>query len=535
MPTRYVLLIGVFLLALFFNFYNLAGVPAEMESDHAENVLDVNDVMNGARPIFFERNAGREPLAFYATASLVAVTQRPLDFMALKLVSAAAGLLLVAVVFLLTRELFEFDVALTAAALVAIGKWPVSLARLGLGFVFVPLAVALTVYFLIRALKTGQRNDFLATGFCLGLGLYGSDAFRFSPLLVLTFLVLWYFLERRRVRLFPYLRHILLMFVLALIVALPLVRYAIEQPTAYWFHTLTRLGAGGQPSAGIPVITFAGNLFKAVLMFNWAGDGSWLVNVPGDPALDPIIGSLFLLGLAFALYRLLRLREKAYLFVLVGLLMTLVPSALSLADPAENPSSILASGAIPFAFILAAVPVVWAARVIDQSMRITGRGRAAAVGFVVLVIAFAFRANYLRYFVDFDSVYRQASWNSSEIAGAIRGFDRSIGDAEHAWLIAYAYWVDARNVGINMGQPGWQQTLPNADAAQSVPPDAANKLYILHSADRDNLAHLQQLFPQGQPRLFHARTPGHDFVLFYVPGTGAQSELFSSQYFDQGN
>jgi hypothetical protein len=75
-----------------------------------------------------------------------------------------------------------------------------------------------------------------------------------------------------------------------------------------------------------------------------------------------------------------------------------------------------------------------------------------------------------------------------------------------------------------MGQIGWEQTLPNVEAARAHTRDAANKLYVLNPDDVDHLAGLQELLPNGQLRVFRARTPGHDFVLWYVPGTIAPDE-----------
>ncbi len=528
-PMRGVLLIGVALLAFFFYFHNLDRVPAEMTSDHAENILDITDVLAGARPIYFEHNAGREPLDFYATAAFVALTNHPLDFGALKWVSAAFGVLLVLATFLLARELFGFDLALVAAALVAVGKWPVALARQGLAYPLAPLLLALTVYFLVRALKYQRRNDFLLTGFWLGWGLYGFDAFRIVPVFVAAILFGAYLFGdiRRRVALGSYVRNSILVFALALVVALPLVRYALDRPTTFWYQTLTRLGGGEPPLTGNPAILLAENLGGAALMLNWTGDLAWPSNVPGDPALDYVTGGLFVLGVAYALYRTLRFREKVYAFVLLGWIGMLLPSALSLAVPGENPSLVEAGGAIPFVFMLAALPVVWTVRAIAQSDGRVFRGRVAAAGLLALLLAVAARANFNRYFVDYAQTYRQSAWNSSEIATAIRGFAQSIGDAEHAWMMVYPYWVDARNVGTNLGQTGWAQTLANADAARTLPNDPANRLFVLSAQDRDNLARLETLFANGQPRLFHARTPGHDFVLFYVPGTSAPGDLNS--------
>jgi hypothetical protein len=170
---------------------------------------------------------------------------------------------------------------------------------------------------------------------------------------------------------------------------------------------------------------------------------------------------------------------------------------------------------------------VWTARAIVQSDARVLWGRVAAAGLLALLLAVAARANFNRYFVDYAQTYRQSAWNSSEIATAIRGFAQSVGDAEHAWMMVYPYWVDARNVGTNLGQTGWAQTLANADAARTLPNDPANRLFVLSAQDHDNLARLETLFANGQPRLFHSRTPGHDFVLFYVPGASAPGDLNS--------
>jgi hypothetical protein len=69
-----------------------------------------------------------------------------------------------------------------------------------------------------------------------------------------------------------------------------------------------------------------------------------------------------------------------------------------------------------------------------------------------------------------------------------------------------------------MGQVGWQQAVQNADQALALTQDTATKLYVLNVDDRADLTRLQEIFLNGQARVVHARTPGHDFVLFYVPG-----------------
>lgn len=524
-------LIGVMVIGVVTYYRDLDATPAEMTSDHAEKLLDVNDIVNlGLAPIFFERNTGREPLQFYLTAAFVNLTQHPIDQMALKLITALMGVLVIPFTFLFARELFDDDVALFAALLIALGKWPLTIARMGLRFPFTPVFIAPTMFFLFRALKYGRRNDFLMTGLFLGLGLLGYNAFRLAPVLVVAFVIVWWWARRMS---FQQTRALIvnsaLMFTLALFVVMPLARYMTEKPELVWYRAATRLVGDTQPIPGDPIEVFARNSVKAALMFNWTSDAAWPNTLPSDPALDYVSGGLFLLGVAYALYRLARARENEYAFLLLGIAIMLLPSALSLAFPNENPSVVRAGGAIPFVFIVVALPLAWLMRLWRASLARFQWGRVAIGAVLVVLFALIGRANYMRYFWEFDANYRRASWNSSEVAAVIRSFADSVGDLDHAWILLYPHWIDTRNVAINLHQIDWEHTLPSADAAQSHANDPSNKLYILNPGDQANLARLREIFPDGQQRVFHARAPGHDFIVFYVPGTIAPGELLESK------
>lgn len=512
---RTALLAFILLLGVFFYYHNLDGVPGEMDSDHAEKILDVNDVVtNGLRPIFFERNTGREPLEFYLIAALVEFGRHPIDHMALKLVTATMGILVIPATFLFVSELFAQDLAFLTAALIAISKWPVTIARMGLRFPFTPVFIAPMVYFLFRALKYQRRNDFLMTGFFLGAGLYGYNAFRIAPVLVAAFLMLWSFGRRIEwAALRAYAANTLLIFVFALVIFAPLLRYSVDHPENFWYRVLTRLADEERPVSSNPIETLGSNAINAALMFNWTGDEAWPNSIPGDPALDYVSGGLFLLGVVYAVYQLIRFRERSYAFVLIGLAIMLLPTALSLAFPNENPSNARAGGAIPFVFILVALPLAWLWRSMKQV-----RPGPAAIGVTVVLLTAIAGINYVRYFRDFDQSYREKSWNSDEVAQVIRGFAESVGDYAHVWILLYPHWVDTRNVAINMGRIGWDQTLADVEQAQDHAKDANNKLYVLNPNDAEHLVRLQDIMPNGQLRVFKSRTAGHNFVLWYVPG-----------------
>lgn len=515
-----VMLSGVMLVGIFFYYHDLDGVPAEMTSDHAEKLLDVNDIVNnGLRPIFFERNTGREPIQFYLTAIFVEWTEHPIDHMALKLITAGLGVLVILFTFLFVRELFDDDVALLAALFVAFSKWPVTIARMGLRFPLTPVFIAPLMYFLFRALKYRRRNDFLMTGLVLGIGLNGYNAFRVAPLLVAAFLALWFIFNLRRfdgAQFRYYLANILLLFALMVVAMMPLLRYMTEHPNNFWYRIATRLTNVEQPVPANPVGVLARNVVNASLMFNWTGDEAWPNSIPNDPVLEYVTGALFLLGFVYAIYRLGRYRETAYLYLLVGLGIMLLPSILSLAFPNENPSVVRAGGAIPFVFTIVALPLAWLARAFKQSMVDPTVRRVIVTAVMALIVFISIVNNYLRYFVDFNESYRKLSWNSSEVAAAIRSYEGVV-DLDHTWILLYPHWIDTRNVAINLHSIGWEQTLPSGNDANAQVVDPSAKLYVLNMNDSTNLNELRQIFPAGQMRVFHSPTPGHDFLLFYVP------------------
>ncbi|MBI3913941.1 MAG: hypothetical protein HY327_07125, partial [Chloroflexi bacterium] len=206
----------------------------------------------------------------------------------------------------------------------------------------------------------------------------------------------------------------------------------------------------------------------------------------------------------------------------------LMPSALSIAFPIENPGFARMGGAIPLVFIIAALPLAFLARAIvgaGESLR----ARVAAVlviGAMVLILA---RVNYQRYFVDYDAQYRVSARNEREVAEVVRAFASSVGDVAHAWILLYPHWIDTRNVAINLGDFAWQDhTLAKADDAEPHTRDGGNKLYILNVADNANLQRLQDLFPNGQLRVFKSQTPNHDFNIWYVPGTQPPDEFLGT-------
>ena len=80
-----VLVVLVFLVAVFFRTTRVGEVVPEMFSDHAEKLLDVYDVLQGHSKIFFERNTGREGLQFHLIAWTVKLFGTGISFLSMKI------------------------------------------------------------------------------------------------------------------------------------------------------------------------------------------------------------------------------------------------------------------------------------------------------------------------------------------------------------------------------------------------------------------------------------------------------------------
>jgi hypothetical protein len=511
-------LVLVMVVAVFFRLHQIASVPAEMVSDHAEKLLDVQDVINGEHRIFFPRNTGREPLQFYLAVPFVWLVG--LNHLALKLTAATVSLATVPVVYLIGREISGARYGLIAAALLAVSKWDVAIGRVGLRFPFYPFFTALAFFFLLRALKHGRRNDYLLCGLTTGIGLYGYSPFRAMLLIIAGVLAVKLVFEIRE-GLAALLRAAsggaLILGAIA-VVFIPLARYMVEDPGMFWFRALTRVAAGERSAEVNPVMVLAGNVINGLAMFNWRGDVVWVNTVPHDPLLDYVTGGLFALGLAWCLRSLVKHREPVAAYLLMALLIAMLPSILSIAFPGENPSAVRAGAAGVFAVLIAAMPLHLMARWI-QSESPGGRRALLAGAIVVIVLVMVGQAGYERYFGAYDQQYRQSAINATEISRVIVGFSSSIGSSENVYIKSYPHWVDTRNVAFSIGQPAWNNVLMTGDDLLRHNPPQGNRLYVMHRDDAEGARLLQQRFPEGQLQRKASQVRGREFLVFFVPGS----------------
>jgi hypothetical protein len=521
-----VALLAVTALGAFFRFYLLDAIPAEMTSDHAEKLRDVHDVLHGWRPIFFPRNTGREGLQFYLTSAIIRFTALAEGHHALKVGTAFFGAITVPLTYFLGRELYGKLAGFYAAALIAISHWHVAISRVGLRFPFTAAFTAPALAFLFRALRENRRNDWLAAGLILGIGLHTYTAMRAVPLLfailVLVKVVADVLVVVRSEHAgeasslsISFWRNVVLCSTLALLGFLPLLRYMTEAPHLFWYRTASRAQGALSPSA--LWATFWSNVKNALLMFNYRGDVVPANTIPGSPQLDTVTGALFLLGAAYLLWRGIACRDRRAVYLLASFGALLLPSILSLAYPEENPSAVRAGGAIPVVMLMAALPL--ALMTVGANERRDGRARRLILLLPagLLLLAVALNADW--YFNRYRQQELAASWNATEMGIVARAFAEDGGSLSDVYHVAFPHWVDTRNIGINAGQVTWENAVLDLEDIAYHALDPAPKLYLVHPQDDEAVRRLQQQYPAGHLDRYDSPRPGKDFLVFRVGGS----------------
>lgn len=519
------ILVLVVAMGAFYRLHRIDETPLNPTSDHAEKLLDVTDVLNGSHPVYFERNTGREPAQFYLTAGMIRAFDLPTNFTTLKIGTGLVGALTIPFVYLLAAELAGRSAGLLAAALFAIGTWPVEISRAGLRFPFAVIGSAATLWLLLRWMRTRDRRDALLCGLSTGIGLYGYSPFRLVVLAVIVGLALTLIASRGASAMQRVVGDGLLLGGTAAIVFVPLGRYALEHWEMFWSRASGRLTADDPGKSALGELihqlpTFVENNWNAVLGFNWRGDSTWVNGVHFAPMLDLITGALFLAGLVTILAAVVLRRDARAGFVVAAIPILLLSSTLAVAFPLENPNVAREGPLAPIVFTIAALPLAMLSTRLRNGLG-SWRAYFVAVPAITSLIATAALLSFDQYFHDFDRQARAAVPNTIEIATAIRGAAVVGVSPADAYIIDMPHWLDARNIGIALDDIGWWPA-HSVRVGEPLPAQPADRsmLFILNHNDTERLDEVTRAFPSGHVTVYPAELPSQAFVVVWVPAPG---------------
>lgn len=373
--TNYrILLVVILLIAAILRVYGLNNIsPPGLEHDEVAHWLINQSILEGNHALYYTEAFGHEA-GFHYVQTLFMILLGDNAF-ALRLPSAFSGILLVAVSFALTRRLFGIQTALLSAGLLAILFWPVFYSRLALRAIALPLLSGISAYLWwkawqstsskasmrvgipgsdeakyngsvlsVKQLVTSPIFWFVISGVFAGLSFYTYMASRIVPIFYIAYSIYLLLFHRESLKRNSW--GIIAFFMAYALVALPLASFLLMNQGAE-----ARISEVDQPLRDLLLGEFQPaieNFIAFIGMFGIRGDPLWRQNVAFLPTFEPIIAAFFYIGLFISLWR---WRKPHYLFILLWLLMSAIPSIVTV----DAPSSIRIINALP---VIAVFPVI---------------------------------------------------------------------------------------------------------------------------------------------------------------------------------
>jgi hypothetical protein len=311
-----------------------------------------------------------------------------------------AGIILLCAFYPFARLFYCWPVALAGTTLLAVSRYEIAYTRLVLP------ACTMMVYefviFLLGALAIRGRAayfNYAVMGLLVGLGMYSHTSFRLVPLLLILFWIGWLISARAHLPAIVRAHSLgwLLFLAVAMVTAPPyigLVRADTHAFTERHTSIMPILFNQGSDIASNPGATLRTHAEQLAGYFIGPNEAALPVNPPGTSLLDPVTGTLFLLGLG---YGLLHLRRPYILMLVTWFTLTVVTGGL-LTLTVDGHRFI---GALPTVFLLACLPleVVWRA---VRDWRPPAQGLTVAATLIGLAGAG---------WVNFDTMFNRLSHN----------------------------------------------------------------------------------------------------------------------------
>jgi 4-amino-4-deoxy-L-arabinose transferase-like glycosyltransferase len=511
----WLLLLVVFAIAVFFRLWLQGKVPPGMNFDEAFESLEARRLLTepNYRPIFFTGNWGIPPLEIYLTALAFLVAGE--QMLAIRYVSAVAGIVTIVLLYLLARTLFplpsrdEVDAStqawgdsttvrqflpFVACLVLAVLPWHNAFSREGVEVVLVPLWAILAVLFLWSGFQSRRWWPFLVSGFFFGSAFYTYQAAWVLPGVLVLFIVYKLFQERGFIRCYGW--KLLLLALTAALIFLPLGIFAYHNPGMFVMRTgqVGVFGSGG--GSQTPVASLANNVLKVAGVFvtgGWVADGNKLYIRPPMPLALAVV---LYLGLAVAL---VRFKRAEYALLLIWFVWMWLPSVMS--DDAPNIRRMI--GSTPPMAILIALGIGWlfdAARARTSNLKQWRSIVPAAVGVALGgLLIYTTVWSYQYFFVD---------WGRAKNLYHI--FDVGLVDigkfAAATPRDTHLYYTPADDTTVTHLPVVWQlrdRHLPTFNGRHGVvlaPPGPRGSLYLITAfmGDTWTLPALQKFYPGGR-------------------------------------
>lgn len=350
-----IFLLIILTIAGFFRFWQLEQIPPWLFPDVAMNGNDAWETLkNRDFKVFYHENNGREGLMIWLIALSFLVFG--ISVWSIKIIAAIFGTLTVFGLYLLTKELFHNDknklhVALLSSFFLAISFWHVNFSRIGFRAILLPFVLVFSFYFLFKGFRKKRIVNFIIAGLFFGLGFYTYTSFRMAVLILPFIFIPYWFIYKKENLQKEFFIHTFSFLLIIFLVALPLGIYFLSHPQDF-IGRATPVSIFAKEN---PLKEFAKSLILHLAMFNIYGDPNFRHNFAESPMLSWPIGILFVFGFFYAIYQLIKNRQKnisnfwVLSFLISWWFIMLLPGILTYEG---IPHALRTIGAIPPVFIL---------------------------------------------------------------------------------------------------------------------------------------------------------------------------------------
>ncbi|PIU36850.1 hypothetical protein COT02_03860 [Candidatus Roizmanbacteria bacterium CG07_land_8_20_14_0_80_34_15] len=338
------------IISAFLIFYRLTEIPKNLSFDEVEFTKLALSLSDKPYIAYSQLATGHSTLYFYIL--LVSLKTFGINTFALRLPAAIFGILSIIIFYLILEIIFKKDKILNTYYLILTtlifltSHWFLNFARFSFEATFLLFLELVSIFFLISFWRDKQSQNIflLISGLFSGLSFLSYTPGRIFFLLPLSFLILQ---TLRTLKLYK-----LAYFLIPLIIIItPLTAYLVT-------NNDTRVDQqfflkNKEMTINEKVNGLWKNISSTALMFNIKGDVNGRHNYPNKPALNPILGILFLIGLISITtnYKLFNHRSldedgrTTNYFFLFYFLISLFPALMTY--PWENPNMLRTYTALP--------------------------------------------------------------------------------------------------------------------------------------------------------------------------------------------
>jgi hypothetical protein len=499
----------IMLIAAFFRIYQLDSNPTGIFMDQGFQGFSGLQIAHGewTQPFFLGEPLNAPAYLLYLLAPWFKIF-KPTQFN-LFLFFACTALAAFPLIYWTFRQIAGPRIALITLYLLSVMRWHVNFSRNGFPTIEVPLYMFGTLSFLLYGYRSEKRWPFCVSAVFFALGLYTYQAYKIFPLLVLLYGLYEFLADRAK-----FLRSIRSLGVFTLIFIV------LTSPMIFY---MLKSGVGHREQENIinqvrnahswkPVKEM---IVKTLLMFNREGDYNERHNIPNHRMLDDISGSLFVLGVFYALSR---IQRRKYFYAIVGMFIMSLPCLFSVVPAHANRML----GTTPFICFLIAAPLsVFWGRI---RQRWGGMGEILFLLILFEPLVLIGIQNYHTYFVEqpMDGSY----WNSSFWGGY--SYDASlIGKMIAENGNGYDYYLDGRHFNhytvrfltYDLKDRVKQFTLPAGFAPLKTDPNRGI-IYAFLAEQKGLVDILRSLYPDCSIQLVKNRTGQSLLYYVKVPATG---------------